>query len=721
MEILIDETIPIYTNYFHAVSLSETTDIFKTSVESFELTPYSGYKPYDVVAQILRPLENKPVNPVLKRLDGKLLVPLEGLLVLPDAAEFPGKHPMVLIGHGNHDGYVSIKTINATPSTPQGEFEITVLEKQIPSFVGYQGVFPPFVHEGFQKTLAAKGIASYSINLNIVNALDNNEHALDNNEQKLFKKYALDFNQRILLFFLHLKLLKIIAGEPVTGDELPIRFFEGPGFKNLQDALQSSTHQKLIQLKAALQGKVDFTKLGFMGHSRGADAVSRVPAYFFNGTTLPNPTFPTNPEVDSRIRTLSEQIGRPQQEVIKCILALEPTAWINEEKPDNHGYVIDNNQTMYFVVVGTHDEDVSMDPVRIYEFPGCPKVMIAVNGATHKRFNSVWAMRKNKKEKFDELEAEALSIEQHASLLNSVCGSCFTGTLGGNPSDLLPFTKKTDFVIDLPLGIDFQSAWKFGFPFAANTPVNLDNNVTSTSQESIKGQGYDFEQELTAFFIEKNNEGTVTIRIPINPNTGEKLSNFNHFSFRFAKGFDVGSDATRIEEKNFTIQFFENDTPVGKPIAGGDIEKLKLQAFQASDRTENTNELIIEYSILMQTAEITLAEHLSSTELPRITRIDINVIPDDTKLPPNSTLKIVFGTIGGAVLGGAVGVGGGALWNVIFDPAEDKRKTIVIVSGIVVTLVFGGSALYKLISDKHAFVFNDFLLTNRQIPAIATP
>jgi hypothetical protein len=430
---------------------------------------------------------------VLKRLDDKLLVPLEGLLVLPDAAAFPGKRPMVLIGHGNHDGYVTIKAIKPTLSTPQGEFEITVFENQIFSFVGYDDWLDTKreLQQGFQKTLAAKGIASYSINLNIVNALDNNE-------QEIFKKFALDFNQRILLFFLHLKLLKIIADEqiiadePVTGDGLPIRFFEGPGFKNLQDALQSSTHQGLIQLKAALQGKVDFTKLGFMGHSRGADAVSRVPAYFFNGTTLPNPTFPTNREVDSRIRTLSEQIGRPQQEVIKCILALEPTAWINEEKPDNHGYVIDNNQTMYFVVVGTHDEDVSMDPVRIYEFPECPKVMIAINGATHKRFNTIWAGPAEKegkqKEEFDKLKVKALSIAQHKSLLNSVCGSCFTGTLGGNPADLLPFTKKKDFVIDLPLRNDFQNAWKFGFPFTTNTPVNLDNKVTSTSQESIKAR-----------------------------------------------------------------------------------------------------------------------------------------------------------------------------------------------------------------------------------------
>ena len=128
----------------------------------------------------------------------------------------------------------------------------------------------------------------------------------------------------------------------------------------------------------------------------------------------------------------------------------------------------------------------------------------------------------------------------------------------------------------------------------------------------------------------------------------------------------------------------------------------------------------------MQTAEITLAEHLSATELPRITRIDINIIPDVTKSPPNSTAKVVFGTIGGAVLGGAVGVGGALLfaaaYNAINDPdlAEGKRKKILIGSGIVGTAAFGVGALIKLKADKHAFVFNDFLLTNRQIPAVGT-
>jgi|APLak6261663543_1056040.scaffolds.fasta_scaffold00221_9 hypothetical protein len=709
------DTIPFYVDYFHAISRQEQTDIFMKNAGSVMITPYDNYDAYDVTATVINPLKEQG----FLKVDGeRLLVPLEGLLVVPDVATTTG-FPLVIIAHGQFLGHFVVDDTKPL-DTSKGHFTFKKLREHNPSFpeeiLSYRG------YQTLQDELSKNGIASFSINLNIVNDL-NHLYVTDLNSND-FEKQAVDFNQRILLIFLHLKLLKILADEPIdpsTGNNQPIKFLDGTTFKTLSSVLANPVldHAGLQDLRELLRKKIDFNKLGFMGHSRGADAVSRLPAYFFAGATAPDPTFPVHTKVDDRIKALAMQIGRPQREVIKCILALEPVAAINLGEPKKHGYVIDNNQTMYFVVVGTHDEDVSMDPVRIYEFPECPKMMIAINGATHKRFNSVWAPSLNL-EKLGELKPSILSVPQHKNLLNNVAGSCFIGTLGGIPSLLLRFTKKTHFVIDLPNGIDdFQSAWKFGFPFAANTPVKLDDNVTSMSQENIKGQGYDFEQELTAFFVEKNNEGTATIRIPIDPNT--KLSNFNHFSFRFAKGFDLGADPTRVEEKNFTIQFFENGTPVGKPIAGGGIKTLELRAYRAFDKPENLGENIIEYSILMQTAEITLAEHLSATELPRITRIDINVIPDVTKSPPNSTAKVVFGTIGGALLGGAVGVGGGALYNAIRDPAEGKRKKILIGGGIVGTAVLGSTALYILKADKHAFVFKDFLLTNRQIPVVGTP
>ena len=368
----IDSSIPIFAEYFYALALGEGKDIFNTNVTSHSLKPHSQYLPYDVVEKIINPLKTKGT---LKTDSGKLLVPLEGLLILPDNPPAAGKYPLVIMLHGNHTGFATIDYQTDKPSgSVPGRIGIKILDTQRLSFTGYTE---------FQNTLAAFGIASYSINLNIVNSLENSEHTP-------FEKLALDVNQRILLFFLHLKLLKLVANDPLTGDNFPIRFLESTTFKNLKDALQTSTHARLMSLKAAVLGLIDFTKLGVMGHSRGADAVSRIHAYCFKGTTPAEVTFPKHTQVDSRIKDLSQQT-KPQQDHIKSILALEPVAAKKEGESDTTGYVIDNRQTMFFVGMGTHDEDVTLDPVRIYEHPACPKAMVVINGATHKRFNTIWA------------------------------------------------------------------------------------------------------------------------------------------------------------------------------------------------------------------------------------------------------------------------------------------------------------------------------------------
>ncbi|HTE29600.1 MAG TPA: hypothetical protein VK666_04450, partial [Chryseolinea sp.] len=445
-----------------------------------------------------------------------------------------------------------------------------------------------------------------------------------------------------------------------------------------------------------------------------------VPSYFFNGATLPDPSYPHHDEVNRRIKALSEQIGRPQRDVIKCVLALEPTAVVNQADPNNHGYVIECNQTMFFLGVGTHDEDVSLDAVRMYEYPSCPKAMIAINGASHKRFNTIWAGHESTNDFGTALiKLNLISKPQHQRILTSVFGSCFTGTLGGMPSHLLRFTKRNNFVVNVPRFVDFQGAWKFGFPFPApaNTLTALDAKVTAPPLEALQGSSYKFEQDIKAFFVEKINEGTFTIKIPIDPSTNEQLSNYNHFSFRFARGVDLSSDAGRVEEKNFTIQFFDNNTPLGRPIAGASITTLELRALQAFDEIKKAGETKdFEYSILLQTAEINLSAHLSAAEMSRVTRIDINVIPDATKSPPTSTAKLVFGTIGGAVLGGAIGLGGAALWNLKDDPDESTGRKYLIAGGTIGAVGLGLTALKLLKSDKNAFVFKDFLLTNRQIP-----
>jgi hypothetical protein len=701
----INELIPVFTEYFHALSLTETIDVFSTSINNFTLEPEPNYESYDIVDKIIKPLTNKPVKPVLKADGDKLLVPLEGLVILPDPA-VTGKYPLTVIGHGNFTAYADIISDPKPDGTNKGRFKITIRDQQVPSYIGY---------EDLQVTLAEKGIASYSINLNIVNTLGNNEH-------KPFEKLALDFNQRILLFFLHLKLLKLFAGDPITGDEFPIRFFEGGAFKNITDAFQTSTNAGLVALKTAMQGKLDFSKLGFMGHSRGADAVTRIPAYFFKGATLADVSFPTHTEVNTRIKKLSEQIGKPSQNNIKCILALEPTAIKNADDTSKHGYIIDNNQTMFFAGVGTHDEDVSLDPVRIYEFPVSPKAMIAINGASHKRFNTVWAQSKDPDE-FGKppVSTHLLNLDQHKEILQVVYGSCLTATLANQASDFLYFTKERKFPIKLANVIDIQCAWKYGFPFDNPAPVmkDLDTKVTEPDLENLRSTSFAFEQDISAFLEERENAGIFTIIIPIDPSSAtENLSNYTHFSFRFAKGYNLSSNPDRKEEKNFTIEFFENGSLSGKPIEGKDIITVELKALRAFDEKEREDEKKeFKYSILLQTVEISLTGRFSTAELNKINRIEIKIVPDPTKSPPRPASKVIGGSVVMGLVGGGLGIGGAVLYNEKLDEVEEENKKYIVIGGGVAGATLGALITYKFLkSDENAFAFKDFLLTNRPLP-----
>jgi hypothetical protein len=694
----IDSSTPIFAEYFYALALDEDKDIFNTNVTSHSLKPHSQYLPYDVVEKIINPLK---IKGTLKTDAGKLLVPLEGLLILPDNPPAAGKYPLVIILHGNHTGFATIDYRTHKPSgSDPGRILINMVDPQRPSYKGYTE---------FQNTLAECGIASYSINLNIVNSLENSEHTP-------FEKLALDVNQRILLFFLHLKLLKLVANDPLTGDNFPIRFLDGTTFTKLKDVLQTSTHEGLMRLKAAAEGLLEFTKLGVMGHSRGADAVSRIHAYCLKGAAPAEVTFPKNKQVDGRIKDLSQQT-RPQQDHIKSILALEPVAAKKEGASDTAGYVIDNRQTMFFVGMGTHDEDVTLDPVRIYEHPVCPKAMVVINGATHKRFNTIWAASKDPKDFTNEpVKIHLLDIPQHTDILKNVYSKCFTATLGNTPADFLPFTKQTKFPVTLPKANNIQCAWEFGFPFANATPEmkDLDTMVSGIGTDDLDDVSSAFEQEISAFVEKRENEGIFVVKIPINPASAtEKLSNYTHFSFRFAKGFDLSKKPERIEQKNFTIEFFENDTLQGNTIEGKDITTIELKAMRAYDEKPSGDSNVFEYSILLQTVEIPLTDRPA---LDKINRIEIKIIPDTTKSPPRSGSVVITGSVVAGIVFGGIGVWGGHTYNEEQDVEDDHKKYYLIGGGLAGAAI-GSYVTYRILkSAENAFAFKDFLLTNRQFP-----
>ena len=699
----INNSYPFYANYFHPILLSKKENLFDKEDHNTIASEST------LVNKVINLLEQ---GGILK-LEGEseLLIPLRGLLVLPNDAS-DNIVPLVLIGHG--------QALVFKDST----------DNEILSYTGYQVL---------QKQLAKCGIASYSINLNIVNALS------DNNESSQFNKYALDNNQRVLLFFLHLMLLKIIAGEPVSipaKDEYRIKFLRDNKLKKLDEEFKlSSIDPALQELRDELK-IIDFEKLGFMGHSRGADAVSRIPAYFYKKPTSPDEeatspgaTFPVNDEVDIRIKEIAKLIGKPQQDFIKCILALQPVSEKNPDPSKPHGYVIDNAQTMYFVVSSTHDETVTLDPIRIYEYPSCPKAMIVIKNATHSMFNSVWrALTPNRetiKERIGDDMPRLLCKDDHDKISKNLFASCFDATM--NDKFLHYILLRHSFLTDIlkmrqsqPSKI-WQAAWEYGFPTDGDPDVfkKLDDKLKANGvpEEQLKALDYPFEQEdIKAFFIEiqEDNLENHTIKIPLDPtNVEENLSTYSHFSFRFAKGFKTNLE-TNKESKNFTIQFFENDSQI-ELISGEDIDSISLQALWALDLKEDTGKRKFETSILLQTVEIRLAR-FAPLDLARVNRIEITIIPDKSKLPPItspplSTSDKIKGSVVAGGFGAAIGLG---MYLFIAEHTEeiDYNKW-----GVFGSIAGGGGIgiltyLLKVHREKNAYVFKDFLLTKRSVTRI---
>lgn len=646
--------LPFYARYFHANSTSVETNFFNT--ENLEEIRIS----YPNVASKIDALQSSDVL----KIDGNdILVPLEGKLVVPVISSTENV-PFVLIGHGNALSYFAPRTID------------TLLPDPVLSYTGY---------EVLQNELGRNGIASLSINLNIVNAIGSTN----------------DFYHRIQLFFLHFLLMKYLSGESVTipgSDPHPIKFLVGTELKTMEEALtmadtpgSDTALQGLQSLKTSLNGKIDFTKLGFMGHSRGASAVSRIFEYFFTGSTAGQASseFAVNPELDNTIITLVDYAGRPVKDHVKCIFALQP---------DETTCKIESDQTMFFVVAGSHDEDVGGRAASIYESVDAPKVMMFVHGGTHTRFNYAWRSLTGSISRINDIIAgdpvvRILSNQKHDEISRVVFSSFFRATLKNDTTQFLYFSRDVRY----PIRIDIQRAWNFGLPFQAlpNAWKKFDDDLMNTDILNATGTGapdvtlpfksssssytssgsgtntleldvnlnlfgsdthlyLDFtDQTFSAFLYLKNrNADTATLTIPVSIDLGD----YTHFSFRFAKWYKVENYAIttpstpitgiprRVDLRNFTIQLFEDDTAIGIKIDGENVRSLLHRAYPALKYiigVEGPSRYEWDTDILLQTVEVPLTEFNApnTSDLARVNKVKIELTPEAYK---NAEDKDIF-------------------------------------------------------------------------------
>jgi hypothetical protein len=226
--------------------------------------------------------------------------------------------PVVVITHGQNLNYIFeprtdsqgnvIKRSVAGSQIPR--IEVAKLKGELNSFLGF---------EYLQLELAKHGIVSISINSNPANLFD----------EKALLKFRAD------LISAHLDHLESENRDP-----------QAPFFKRL-----------------------DFKRVGLMGHSRGGDAV--VKAF-----------------LDSRTR-----FG------IRAVVSLAPLDQTGLLEPGKRLRLTDPS-LHYLVIYGSHDGDVGdwrCGSANLgtgfwhYDRATCPRVMLFIHGATHNRFNTQWS------------------------------------------------------------------------------------------------------------------------------------------------------------------------------------------------------------------------------------------------------------------------------------------------------------------------------------------
>jgi hypothetical protein len=251
-------------------------------------------------------------------------VPLLHSLAYPADATNPDKlapsetpFPIVAITHGQSQSYffdlVKDSRGNVIKRSVSGSkvprIEVSKLTAEMNSFLGF---------EYLQLELAKHGIVSISINSNPANLFD----------EKALLKFRAD------LISAHLDHLESNNRNP-----------DSPFFR-----------------------KLDFHRVGLMGHSRGGDAV--VKAF-----------------LDNRVR-----YG------INAVVSLAPLDETGLLEPSKRLRLTDPN-VHYLVIYGSHDGDVgdwrcgSVDHgtgFRHYDRATCPRSMLFIHGATHNRFNTEW-------------------------------------------------------------------------------------------------------------------------------------------------------------------------------------------------------------------------------------------------------------------------------------------------------------------------------------------
>jgi hypothetical protein len=554
--------------------------------------------------------------------NGNKFTPIGFNLVIPNG-NGTTPYPLAVFIHGQSLTYYT---------TPDGPTRA----REVASYRGYRYL---------QYYLADRGVASVSVNVNVVS---------------YFAQHSSTFElfERIQLAQLALVTLKQLSDSPITTNQ-PIMQKRTAGLEELQTVLAStdtfaasSPEGRLKSLRTALTGKLSFTSLGFMGHSRGAAAVQLLQPIFVprtatapsgrgtgdeNATPLQlavgNGIYNSNTRINTaavpihdflyhRMMDFAGQYGSPGLDALKTVVSLQP-----------HQYegILDSPTTFFLSVASSHDTDVEESSFNAYENVNCPKAMFFSHGATHERFNMIWRRMPDIRDKINsgllcQSPIRILSNRGHENLANAVIGNTFlAGLLAQNHR----YRFYTGELRATSIGQDIERAWKFPFPFASppalrvldGAAVRATNLTTGTAltlpepeDPSSTIVGANFTGEVKTVRIDCPAHNDVVIRIAIA--AADMLAQRTHFSMRYAKAYNAPNASVRrsFPLKNYTLRLKENGTRIGNEIPGSAVPSLHHPAYPVRQNDgEFGPECNDDTTILLQTAEVPLAQFITGS------------------------------------------------------------------------------------------------------------
>lgn len=565
------------------------------------------------------------------------LAPMTANLVLP-AGDATGPFPLAVLVHGNARSY--FKMVNG----------VNTAIPEVKSYRGYQYL---------QYYLADRGVASLSINCNLINYIDARTNGVD--EQ-----------MRVQMAFLWLAVLKQLAGTAASSNQpIYMKMSAGGTVSPLQDALNVTTGaaESLVQaLRLAIRNKIDFTKLGFMGHSRGGGAVQILEPFFKsrNGTAPANYSHhgavnPTSKDFTSaqdmnandaspgpiRLHDLlyhytmdiAAFIGSPGLATLKVVIALQP----------NMGEtLLANPSTFFLAIASSHDTDVDNKAYGSYYESTCPKAFMVSHGASHARFNTVWRQLDYLNTAINQQIAcqspiHMLSNAAHEDGCKAMVGNAFLGALLGEGHRWRFYTGE---VRATSLGQDIDRGWKFGYPFTSPPAViglsgrtlDVQELPQHTPSTLTTGRGfagfryfdgpYYYSDPSKIFIYTRPAASRLKVSIPIL--ASDQLVARTHFSFIYGLEYNCRSRRTRrrVNLQNYVVRLQGNGGAIGSDVDGRDVRVKSFVAYPTFERPGGTCDDDTE--IVFQTAEVELAQFLTPqsravTDLNQVTAIEIEV------------------------------------------------------------------------------------------------